>query len=67
MKVKDEKDRILDFQKTIHKRIAEYAKEKGLSTPDFQPIPDGVADISGYVSSNPKIMWVLKEPWGEEE
>ena len=29
------------------------------------PIYDGVADIKAYISSNPKIMWILKEPYDD--
>lgn len=63
----DEKERLLAFQKKMHNRIDDFAKEKGLWKSDYKPILDGVADIPGYLSSKPKIMWVLKEAWGKED
>ena len=67
MEKTDEKKRLLDFQKKIHDRIGDFAKEKGLWKPDYKLILDGVNDIPGYLSSKPKIMWVLKEAWGKED
>ncbi|MDE6410215.1 MAG: hypothetical protein K2K81_08250 [Muribaculaceae bacterium] len=56
-----------DFQKRMHSRIEEYAKEKELADSDCKSILDGVADIPGYATSSPKVMWVLKEAWGKED
>ena len=66
MKNDMEISRLLDFQKTIHSRIENFAEEKGLTEANCKPILNGIADIAGYVSSSPKIMWILKEAWGEE-
>jgi hypothetical protein len=30
-----------------------------------RPITDGVVDIDCYIASNPRILWILKEPWEE--
>ncbi len=32
-----------------------------------EPIIDGIVDISGYLQSKPKILWILKEPYDDEE
>ena len=54
-------------QEEMHKKIVQYAAEQGLikQKPVLEPICDGVADIKGYLSSNPKIMWFLKEPYDD--
>ena len=51
-------------QEEMHEKIVQHAAEHGLikQKPFLKPICDGVADIKGYLSSNPKIMWFLKEP-----
>lgn len=67
MDIKTEKARLLAFQNEIHERIRVRAEESGLSDSDCQPIYDGIADIHGYVTSKPKIMFVLKEAWGEKD
>lgn len=45
--------------------IFEMAKQKGLWTKGIAPITDGITDISAYLSSSLKIMWILKEPYDE--
>ena len=57
-------DNLQKKQEEMHKKIVQYAAEQGLikQKPVLEPICDGVADIKGYLSSNPKIMWLLKEP-----
>lgn len=54
-------------QNEMHNKIEQYAQEKGLikQRPSLHPITDGVADINGYLSSSPKIMWLLKEPYDD--
>lgn len=54
-------------QAEMHCKIKENAEKLGLTKqkPILEPVLDGVADIEGYLSSNPKIMWLLKEPWGD--
>lgn len=47
-------------QKDIIERIKRRAKEKH---PDVGPIWDGVADINAYYHSNPRVAWILKEPY----
>ena len=50
-------------QEELFLEIKQHADKKGLIRKNLQPIYDGVADIPAYLSSNPKIMWILKEPW----
>lgn len=54
-------------QEAMHAKIYQHAQELGLikQKPCLEPMCDGVADIQGYLSTSPKIMWILKEPWGE--
>lgn len=49
-------------QDAISEAIYAHAKELGF---DKEPITDGVCDIEGYLKSNPKAMWILKEPNGQ--
>ena len=53
-------------QEEMHEN-RENAEKLGLTKqkPVLEPFYDGVADVEGYLSSKPKIMWLLKEPWGE--
>ena len=48
----------------MEERINKHAEELGLTKYKLKPITDGVSDISGYLASDSKIMWILKEPWG---
>lgn len=49
-------------QKAISDAIYARAKELGF---EKEPIYDGVCDYEGYLESNPKVMWILKEPNGQ--
>ena len=49
-------------QNEISDAIYARAKELGY---DKEPIKDGVCDFDGYLNSNPKVMWILKEPNGQ--
>lgn len=49
-------------QNEITNAIYDHAKELGF---DRYPITDGVCDFEGYLKSNPKMMWILKEPNGQ--
>lgn len=53
------------LQADMENMIFKVAKQKGLWTKDIAPITDGITDISAYLNSSPKIMWVLKEPYDE--
>lgn len=52
-------------QQEIWKEMEKLAKE--LENGNRLPIYDGVCDLDGYLSSKPKIMWILKEPNGQTE
>lgn len=54
-------------QEALHAIIEKVALENGLSNDNLEPIYDGVADIEGYLASNPKIMWILKEPYDDKD
>ena len=50
-------------QKKIWNDMEEHAKELGYG--ENKPIYDGICDLSGYLNSKHKIMWILKEPNGQ--
>ena len=54
-------------QTKMHRKIKKYAEDNHLTKrkPILEPIYDGVADISAYLNSSPRIMWILKEPYAE--
>lgn len=52
-------------QQEIWKEMEKLAKE--LENGNRLPIYDGVCDLDGYLSSKPKVMWILKEPNGQIE
>ena len=52
-------------QVEIHNKIEILAKENGLTNESVEPIPDGVYDADKYLSTSPRIMWVLKEPYDD--
>ena len=54
-------------QKEITDEITRQAIERNLTEEDLEPISDGVADAEAYLSSNPKVMWVLNDPYDEFE
>lgn len=49
-------------QQEIWNEMDNLAKELGF---ERYPIKDGVCDFEGYLESNPKVMWILKEPNGQ--
>ncbi len=49
-------------QNEITESIYARAKELGFNEKTMQPITDGVCNFEGYLNSNPKVMWILKEP-----
>jgi len=50
------------LEKSIEGRLNEMAAmDKSL----HEPITDGVVDISQYLASSPRILWILKEPYDE--
>jgi len=49
-------------QNEISDAIYACAIELGFDEKTMQPIRDGVCDFEGYLNSNPKVMWILKEP-----
>lgn len=52
-------------QQQLTDEIVRMAEVVGLSNDDLQPVTDGVCDLAAYLSSRPRIMWVLKEPYDE--
>ncbi|MDE6380349.1 MAG: hypothetical protein K2L11_07740 [Muribaculaceae bacterium] len=66
MDITSEERHLRDFQKIIHEEIRCRAEERRLADTETQPIYDGIADIPGYIASRPKVMWVLKEAWGDK-
>ena len=52
-------------QQEIWNMMEKLSKE--LENDNRLPIYDGVCDLDGYLSSKPKVMWMLKEPNGQIE
>ena len=52
-------------QEQMHEKVKQHAQDLELIPKNgkLKPMCDGVADIDGYLSSNPRIMWILKEPY----
>lgn len=51
----------------LQQKIKSLAEEKGLIQNGVLPITDGIYSTEEYLASNPKVMWILKEPWEEGE
>ena len=58
-------EEIKSEQRRLQEKIQSVAEQTGLATEKVWPIYDGVADVSAYVNSTPKIMWLLKEPYDD--
>lgn len=52
-------------QTMLENKIYEMAEQYGLSSDDVEPITDGVYDAGKYLSSNRRVMWIMKEPYDE--
>lgn len=52
-------------QDELRVAIDAHAQKLGYDNNVIKPIRDGVCDFEGYLSSNPKVMWILKEPNGQ--
>ena len=56
---------LLAAQVALHADIKAHASELGYDSAKVEPIYDGVVDAEAYLASNPKIMWILKEPYDD--
>lgn len=54
-----------EAQRRINEKIVQRAKDYHLLTDDIWPIYDGINDVCKYLSSSPRIMWILKEPYDD--
>ena len=52
-------DELYEGQNEIDEEIQEIADDNGLNY-EFEPMPDGICDISAYMESRIKILWILK-------
>ena len=74
MRMADKVEQISQEQELLFKEIKKLAINKGYDSESLEPIADGVVDVSSYVKSKRRLMWVLKEaydcfdennmPWG---
>jgi hypothetical protein len=56
------KEKLETLEKEVNAELyAMAASERSIHNHD--PITDGVIDIERYLSSSPKMLWILKEPW----
>ena len=58
-------EEIREGQERIKAKIYANAKELGLMNDDIWPMTDGVLNIEGYCKSEPRIMWILKQPYDD--
>lgn len=55
-------DELEEEQNEIDEEVSDIANDNGLNY-EFEPMPDGICDISAYLNARVKVMWVLKEPY----
>ena len=58
---------LISEQQRLEIYIEDQAEKTKIAKADFKPIKDGVADLNGYLNSNLKVAWILKEPWDDED
>jgi hypothetical protein len=58
------KQQLEKLEAEVNAELYEMAK---LTNPNVEPITDGVVDIDLYLASQPKILWILKEPFDDFE
>ena len=56
---------LLAAQSALHALIQSRAVELGYDPATVEPIYDGVVDTEAYLAAQPKIMWILKEPYDD--
>lgn len=54
-------------QEELHEEITAIAKNKKLYANPYKPIYDGVGNISAYINSPLRIMWILKESYDRDD
>ena len=54
-------------QEEMHNLINEHANKSGLSFNGLKPILDGVHDVSKYLESPIKVMWIMKEAYDDSD
>jgi hypothetical protein len=54
-------------QEEMHNLINEHANKSGLSFNGLKPILDGVHDVSKYLESPTKVMWIMKEAYDDSD
>lgn len=61
------KERLEALETEVNAELKRIAVAERIASPEgyipHNPITDGVVDIDRYLSSSPKILWILKEPW----
>ncbi len=58
---------LLARQDILHARIRARAEELGFDPKRIRPVYDGVVDAEGYLATRPRLMWVLKEPYDNQD
>ena len=54
-------------QEKLYEEIDAIAKDRQLYANPYKPIYDGIGDISAYINSPLKIMWLLKESYDRDK
>ena len=52
-------------QAEIEQKIKQCAQNNNLNSSEVEPIPDGIYDAEKYLSTTPRILWILKEPYDD--
>ena len=52
-------------QSALQSEMQKIAKESGYDPDIILPVYDGVVNIEAYLTTSPRVMWVLKEPYDD--
>ena len=56
---------LLEAQAALHSQILAHAKDLGFDPAKVEPIYDGMVDAEAYLATQPKVLWILKEPYDD--
>ena len=59
------KESLMVAQAEIEQKIKQCAQNNNLNSSEVEPIPDGIYDAEKYLSTTPRILWILKEPYDD--
>lgn len=59
------KESLMAAQVEIEEEIKSIARKNDFYSSEVEPIPDGIYDAEKYLSTTPRILWILKEPYDD--